>query len=167
MPSYSSIFSEIITDGNFKNDFVSFWNMTTNTLHNDYMPTEVIQNSEDIAILKPQVTSIQDDVLSLQTNVQTLSNSINSASIYIQNLQVFFTNFKNSIYLEDGNNTEFNYNILMNGVPEITSGNSALENEVLEIQQYMTALKSFINTFKTNIYLSNESGEEMDYTNLL
>ena len=166
MNSYSSIFSEIINEGSFKNNFIYFWNTTTNTLHNDFMPSEVIINSTDLAILKPQVASIQDDVLTLQNTVNTISSDINAASVYIQELQSFFSNFKNSIYLDDGNNTEFDYNILVNGVPEIT-GNSALENEVLEIQQYMTALKSFINTFKANIYLSNESGEEMDYTNLL
>ena len=166
MNSYSSIFSEIINEGSFKNNFLSFWNTTTNTLHNDFMPSEVIINSTDLAILKPQVASIQDDVLTLQHTVNTISSDINAASVYIQELQSFFSNFKNSIYLDDGNNTEFDYNILVNGVPEIT-GNSALENEVAEIQLYMASLKSFMANFKATIYLSDSNGVEIDYSKLI
>ena len=166
MNSYSSIFSEIINEGSFKNNFISFWNTATNTLHNDFMPSEVIINSTDLAILKPQVASIQEDVLTLQNTVNTISSSINAASVYIQELQSFFSNFKNSIYLDDGNNTEFDYNILVNGVPEIT-GNSALENEVAEIQLYMASLKSFMANFKATIYLSDSNGVEIDYSKLI
>ena len=166
MNSYSSIFSEIINEGSFKNNFISFWNTTTNTLHNDFMPSEVIINSTDLAILKPQVASIQEDVLTLQHTVNTISSDINAASVYIQELQSFFSNFKNSIYLDDGNNTEFDYNILVNGVPEIT-GNSALENEVAEIQLYMASLKSFMANFKATIYLSDSNGVEIDYSKLI
>ena len=166
MTSYSSIFSEIINEGSFKNNFISFWNTTTNTLHNDFMPSEVIINSTDLAILKPQVASIQEDVLTLQNTVNTISSNINAASVYIQELQSFFSNFKNSIYLDDGNNTEFDYNILVNGVPEIT-GNSALENEVAEIQLYMASLKSFMANFKATIYLSDSNGVEIDYSKLI
>lgn len=166
MNSYSSIFSEIINEGSFKNNFISFWNTTTNKLHNDFMPSEVIINSTDLAILKPQVASIQEDVLTLQNTVNTISSDINAASVYIQELQSFFSNFKNSIYLDDGNNTEFDYNILVNGVPEIT-GNSALENEVAEIQLYMASLKSFMANFKATIYLSDSNGVEIDYSKLI
>ena len=158
MTSYSSTFSEIINNGNFKNEFISFWNQSTATLHNDYMPTEVITNSTDLAIIKPQVASIQNEVLTLQNTVQTINTDINNACTYIQELQGFFTNFKNSIYIGDENNSEFNYDILVNGVPN---------NEVSEIQIYMTSLKSFFNTFKENIYLSDSTGAEMNYSKLI
>ena len=165
MTSYSLNFNEIITAGNFKNDFISFWNKETNTLHNDYMPSEVVLNATDLAIIKPQVANLQDDVSTLQTAMQSLNFNINSASVYIHELQAFFTHFKSAIYLDDGNNSEFNYDILTNGPPEIT-GNTALENEVAEIQVYITALKSFFNTFKENIYLSDANGAEIDYSKL-
>ena len=167
MSSYSSTFNEIITEGSFKNDFISFWNKATSTLHNDFMPVEVVLNTTDLAILKPQVAIIQGEVLSLQNTVQTLNTDICNASIYIQELQAFFSNFKNSIFLEDGNNSEFDYNILVNGVPEITSGSSSLENEVAEIKLYILNLKSFFSNFKECIYLSDSSGAEINYIKLL
>ena len=47
MTSYSSTFNEIIVNSSFKNDFISFWNKAANTLHNDFMPVEVVLNSTD------------------------------------------------------------------------------------------------------------------------
>ena len=47
MSGISSIFNEIITNNNFKNEYLGFWNKTTNTLHNDYMPAEVVVNATD------------------------------------------------------------------------------------------------------------------------
>ena len=158
MASYSSTFNEIISAGSFKNDFISFWNQATSTLHNNFMPVEVVLNSTDLAILKPQVASIQDEVLTLQNNVQTINSDINDACTYILELQAFFANFKSSIYIADGNNAEFNYDVLVNGVPN---------KDLSDIQVYLTSLKSFFNTFKENIYLSDSSGSEMDYSKLL
>jgi hypothetical protein len=158
MSGYSSTFNEIITNDNFKNDFISFWNQSTSTLHNDFMPVEVVLNSTELAVLKPQVSSIQDEVLSLQATVQTLNTDISNACLYIQELQSFFSNFKNCIYLDNGNNSEFDYNILVNGVPELS---------LTEINSYISNLKSFFNNFKDCIYLSDSNGVEISYIKLI
>ena len=167
MTAYSSTFNEIMNSGNFNNEFISFWNNATSTLHNDFMPVEVILNSTDLAVLKPQVISIQAEVNSLQNTIQTINTDIRNASVYIQELQGFFSNFKSSIFLDDGNNSEFDYNILVNGAPQINSGSSALENEVAEIKLYILNLKSFFSNFKNSIYLSDSSGVEINYINLI
>ena len=151
MSAYSSTFNEIIVNSSLKNDFISFWNKTANTLHNDFMPVEVVLNSTDIAIMKPQITA-------LQNTVQYIDADITNASIYINELQGFFTHFKSSIYIGDANGAEFNYDVLLNGVPN---------NSVAEIQTYITALKSFFNAFKENIYLSMENGSEINYSKLV
>ncbi len=158
MTSYSSTFNEIMNSGNFKNEFISFWNQSSSCIHNDYMPVEVVLNSTDLAIIKPQVASIQGEVVALQNTVQYINTDITNACTYIQELQGFFTNFKSSIYIGDGNNAEYNYDILLNGVPN---------NSVAEIQTYVTSLKSFFNTFKENIFLSDSNGAEMNYSKLI
>jgi hypothetical protein len=115
------------------------------------MPLEVALNSTEIAIMKPQISA-------LQNTVQYIDADITNASLYINELQGFFTHFKSSIYISDTNGAEFNYDILLNGVPN---------NSVAEIQTYITALKSFFNAFKENIYLSMENGSEINYSKLI
>ena len=158
MTSYSSTFNEIINDGNFKNDFISFWNKATDTLHNDFMPVEVVLNSTDLEILKPQVVNIQNEIVALQNNMQTNNTDITNACSYILELQSFFKNFKSSIFIDDGNNTEFNYDILVNGVQN---------NDISDIKTYVSALKSFFSHFKENVYLSDTTGAEMNYSKLI
>ena len=67
MSGVSSIFNEIITNNNFKNEFLTFWNVAESTLHNDFMPAEVVVNGEEIAILKPKVATLEDSMAGLST----------------------------------------------------------------------------------------------------
>jgi hypothetical protein len=120
------------------------------------------QKANNLGLTPLQVYTIAS-IVEEETNKEEDKGNI--ASVYIHELQAFFTHFKSAIYLDGGNNSEFNYDILTNGPPEIT-GNTALENEVAEIQVYITALKSFFNTFKENIYLSDANGAEIDYSKL-
>ena len=55
MPSYSNIFNEIMVNNNFRNEFLSIYDTQTDKLKNEFMPTEVVLNATDIAILKPEV----------------------------------------------------------------------------------------------------------------
>jgi hypothetical protein len=79
MTSYSSTFNEIIVDSKINNSFFEFFDAEAGKLLNSFMPPEVVVNSEDIAILKGQVTALNN---------------------YIAELKIFFTSFKSAVYIE-------------------------------------------------------------------
>ena len=67
MSGVSSIFNEVIINNTFKNEFLSFWNSAESTLHNDFMPAEMVENSADIATLKPKVSTLETGMEALST----------------------------------------------------------------------------------------------------
>jgi hypothetical protein len=42
-----------------------------------------------------------------------------------------------------------------------------VEAEIQELKDYIAELKLFISSFKNAVYLENDSGQELNYTNLL
>ena len=42
-----------------------------------------------------------------------------------------------------------------------------VEAEIQELKDYVAELKLFISSFKNAVYLENDSGQELNYTNLL
>lgn len=106
MTYYSSKFREIIPNGKLNNYFLDFFDAEVNKLKNDFMPPEVILNSEDIAILQAESNSVQSDVNALKIQVQNLQN-------YISELKLLITTLKECVFLSDENGNEFVYNNLL------------------------------------------------------
>ena len=100
MPSYSSVFNEIITNSKLNNEFIEFFDAEAGKLIHAYMPTEVVVNSEDIAILKAQVADQY--------------NQITALSNYITELKIFIGAFKDVIYIESSTpGVEFDWTYLL------------------------------------------------------
>lgn len=52
-------------------------------------------------------------------------------------------------------------------ISQLQSKVSTLEVSLLEVTSYMNAMKPFMFDFKNSIFLSDESGQEINYNNLL
>ena len=100
MSAISSVFSEILANNRIRNDFLGVWNPTTSKLHNDFMPPEVVVNSEDIAVLKAQIADQYAQITALNN--------------YIAELKIFISAFKDVIYVESSTpGVELDYTYLL------------------------------------------------------
>jgi hypothetical protein len=97
----------------------------------------------------------------------TFNDDIMDLNNYVQELQSFFNNFQQCLFLSDASGSEVDYNILVNGPAKALSASSVLENEIIELKSYMNQVKLFFSQFKESIYLSDSSGVEINYNNLL
>ena len=97
-----------------------------------------------------------------------LEADVQQVKEYVQELKLFFDAFKNSVYLETDTNTEYDYNILVNGAPDtVISGASALESEVAKLKTYTDELKSFFSAFQQSVFISDSNGDEFNYSSIL
>ena len=97
-----------------------------------------------------------------------LEADVQQVKEYVQELKLFFDAFKSSVYLETDTNTEFDYNILVNGAPDtVISGASALESEVAKLKTYTDELKSFFSAFQQSVFISDSNGDEFNYSSIL
>ena len=72
------------------------------------------------------------------------------------------------MYVEGSVGTEFNYNTLINGTPDIVIvGSTALETEVEKLKTYVDELKTFFSSFQQSVFISDASGNEFNYSNIL
>ena len=69
-------------------------------------------------------------------------------------------------FLSDENGNEINYDILINGSSKSLIFSTSLENDVSEIKSYISNLKLFFESFKNSIFLSDETNQEIDYSNI-
>ena len=97
----------------------------------------------------------------------TFNDDIMGLNNYVQELQSFFNNFQQCLFLSDASGSEVDYNILVNGPAKSLSASSVLENEIIELKSYMNQVKLFFSQFKESIYISDSSGVEINYNNLL
>ena len=87
---------------------------------------------------------------------------------YALELRSFFTALKENIYISDASGQELDYNVLVNGVPEVVIvGATALETEVDKLKTYVNEMKTFFLNFQQSIFLSDENGNELNFSNLL
>jgi hypothetical protein len=97
-----------------------------------------------------------------------LEADVQQVKEYVQELKTFFDAFKSSVYVEGSVGTEFNYNTLINGTPDIVIvGSTALETEVEKLKTYVDELKSFFSSFQQSVFLSDAEGNELNYSSLL
>jgi hypothetical protein len=100
MTSYRALFNEILTNSKINNDFFEFFDAEAGKILNEYMPPEVVVNSEDIAILKAQVADQYAQITALNN--------------YIAELKIFIGAFKASIYIEGSTpGQELDYSYLL------------------------------------------------------
>ena len=70
--------------------------------------------------------------------------------------------------IEDENGAEFNYNVLVNGAPDVViQGATALETEVEKLKTYTDDLKLFFLAFQQSIFISDTNGNEFNYSSLI
>ena len=85
MSAISSVFAEILTNNRIRNDFLGVWNPATSKLHNDFMPSEVILNATDIAVLKGNVGTLQSQVSTLASDpasIATLQSDVSTLKTF-------------------------------------------------------------------------------------
>ena len=97
MTSYSSIFTEILTNNQLKNEFVQFFDSAANTVKYAHMPVEVIQNKEDIAILQPQVEALQTGLTGVQGDIVELHSGLTGVQGDVVELHTGLTGVQGSI----------------------------------------------------------------------
>jgi hypothetical protein len=118
-------------------------------------------NSGDILVSNGELGTEWSDKLS------TLNSDVQQIKIYISDLQSFFSNFKSNVFLSDENGNEINYDILINGSSKSLIYSTSLENDVSEIKSYIANLKLFFESFKNSIFISDETNQEINYSNIL
>ena len=97
-----------------------------------------------------------------------LEADVQQVKEYVQELKLFFDAFKSSVHIEDGNGAEFNYNVLVNGAPDVViQGATALETEVEKLKTYTDDLKLFFLAFQQSIFISDTNGDEFNYSSLI
>ena len=100
MTSYRALFNEILTNSKINNDFFEFFDSEAGKILNDYMPPEVVVNSEDIAVLKAQIADQYAQITALNN--------------YITELKIFISAFKDVIYVESSTpGVELDYTYLL------------------------------------------------------
>ena len=118
-------------------------------------------NVGDILVSNGELGTVWSDTLS------TLNSDVQQIKIYISDLQSFFSNFKSNVFLSDENGNEINYDILINGSSQSLMYSTSLENDVSEIKSYIANLKLFFESFKNSIFISDETNQEINYSNIL
>ena len=106
MASYSSTFNEILPNGVLNNAFLDFFDTTANKLIMTSMPPQVVQNSEDIAIL----TGLSNVA---GTNIATLQAQVQQLQAYITQLKVLIGALKECVFISDASGQEISYNGLI------------------------------------------------------
>ena len=97
-----------------------------------------------------------------------LEADVQQVKEYVQELKLFFDAFKSSVHIEDGNGAEINYNVLVNGAPDVViQGATALETEVEKLKTYTDDLKLFFLAFQQSIFISDTNGNEFNYSSLI
>ena len=97
-----------------------------------------------------------------------LEADVQQVKEYVQELKLFFDSLKENIYVEGATGSEYNYDTLINGVPDIfIVGSTALETEVTELKTYVNELKSFFSAFQQSVYISDSNGDEFNYSSIL
>jgi hypothetical protein len=97
-----------------------------------------------------------------------LEADVQQVKEYVQELKLFFDAFKSCVHIEDANGSEFDYNVLLNGPPDVViQGATALETEVEKLKTYTDDLKLFFSAFQQSIFISDTNGDEFNYSSIL